>query len=80
MEECVELCEGLAAFGPQSVGRIQYPRNPLLLREGGNRDFKVAYMMKIQSCNGDSKSVFVVLSFSKRGPEKVFYIAAICLR
>ena len=41
MEEGVELGEGLAAFGPQGVRRIQNPRNPLLLGEGREGDRQV---------------------------------------
>ena len=34
LEQGVELGEGLAAFGPQGVRRVQNRRNPLLLGEG----------------------------------------------
>lgn len=40
MEEGVELGEGLAALGPQGVRRIQNRRDPLLLGEGREGDFK----------------------------------------
>ena len=33
LEEGVELGESFAAFGAQRIRRIQYPRNPLLLRQ-----------------------------------------------
>ena len=40
LEEDVELGEGLAAFGPQGVRRIQNPRNPLLLGERRKGDLE----------------------------------------
>ena len=41
MEEGVELGECFAAFGAQRIRRIQYPRNPLLLRQRRKGDFEV---------------------------------------
>jgi hypothetical protein len=41
LEECVELGECFAAFGTQRIRRIQYPRNPLLLRQRWEGDFEL---------------------------------------
>jgi hypothetical protein len=39
--EGVELGEGGAALGPQRVRRVEDPRDPLLLGEGREGDFKI---------------------------------------
>src|SRR5690606_10569135 len=41
LEEGVELGECFAAFGAQRIRRIQYPRNPLLLRQRREGDFEL---------------------------------------
>jgi hypothetical protein len=49
LEEGVELGEGLAAFGPQGIRRIQNPRNPLLLGQGWEGDFEFFEVRDIET-------------------------------